>query len=115
VNENDDPRPRHREAASLQVSQRRFDQARLPDPGLSSDRIGHLPDVSSRPPGHHRSMRIEIDLEATEPPSGLVIGPGEERVRFAGWLELLRGLSDLFQQTTQTDGPSGGMAPSGEA
>jgi hypothetical protein len=44
-----------------------------------------------------------------------VVGPGEERVRFAGRLELLRVLSDLFQQPTQTDGPSGGMAPSGEA
>jgi hypothetical protein len=60
-------------------------------------------------------MRIEIDLEATEPPSGLVVGPGEERARFTGWLELLRVLSDLFQQPTQTNGPSRGMAPSGEA
>ena len=79
------------------------------------DRIGHLPDVSSQAPGHHPGMRIEIELEATEPPSGLVVGPDEERVRFTGWLELLRVLSDLFQQPAQTNGPSGGIAPLGEA
>jgi hypothetical protein len=43
-------------------------------------------------------MRIEISVDATEPPQGTVVIEEAEPIPFAGWLDLLRVLSDLLEE-----------------
>jgi len=50
-------------------------------------------------PGHDELVEILIALDATDPPAGRVLVPdreAHEEVRFAGWLGLLRVLSELM-------------------
>ena len=71
-----------------------------------------------RAPAHGtmRSVRIELRVDKNDPPSGVVLPEGAGPVAFAGWLELLRILSDLFGSVgpavtlaeTQGPGPLGG-------
>jgi hypothetical protein len=41
------------------------------------------------------TSRIQIDLDGTEPPTGLVAGDGGAACEFHGWLDLLRVLAEL--------------------
>lgn len=47
-------------------------------------------------PGEDRAVEIRIEIEDVEPPSGIASAEGRPPVRFTGWLELLRVLSDLL-------------------
>lgn len=43
----------------------------------------------------NRDMRIQIDLEEHDPPTGTVSAEGQQEQTFAGWLGLLRAISEL--------------------
>ena len=54
--------------------------------------------------GHDEVVEILISLDATDPPAGRVRVPGPEEhedIRFAGWLGLLRVLSDVMGSPAQ--------------
>jgi len=58
--------------------------------------IRHVPDAAAAGRAHAGHVVIVIRLDATEPPTGEVGMQGAEPVPFAGWLGLLRALSELL-------------------
>lgn len=42
-------------------------------------------------------MQIEISVEELDPPKGSVVADGGEAIVFAGWMDLLRVLSQLLE------------------
>jgi hypothetical protein len=42
-------------------------------------------------------VRIEISVEMVDPPRGTLVADGGESIRFVGWLDLLRVLSELLE------------------
>lgn len=43
-------------------------------------------------------MRIQINIDSGDPPSGMVLTAARPATPFAGWLELFRVISDLIEQ-----------------
>ena len=43
-------------------------------------------------------MQIEISVETMDPPQGTLVADGGESISFAGWLDLLRVLSELLEK-----------------
>jgi len=58
--------------------------------------IRHAPDAPATRRAHARCVVIVIRLDAMEPPMGEVGMQGAAPVPFAGWLGLLRALSELL-------------------
>jgi hypothetical protein len=42
-------------------------------------------------------VRIEISVDTFDPPEGVLVADDGEAIRFAGWLDLLRVLSELLE------------------
>lgn len=42
-------------------------------------------------------MRIEISVDTFDPPEGTLVADDGEAIPFAGWLDLLRVLSELLE------------------
>ena len=65
------------------------------------DHIGQLTDVGVGSQQHDGTVVITIRLDAMDPPAGTVRLHGGYPVAFAGWLGLLRVLSDLMEAATR--------------
>jgi hypothetical protein len=58
-----------------------------------------MTDVHNRLVGQHVLVRIVIELDAWEPPTGTAWTDSSEHITFGRWLELMQVLAELLRQT----------------